>query len=1044
MKRSIVCSCILLLVVFTVSAADKTWTGGAGDSLFSSDANWSPSGAPASGDALIFSNSVAESVISVVNDLADFTFSGISATGTNTVTFGNTGVGFTLTGDITVSGSGALNLNVPVTLDSDVTFMLSGAHIYTYGSISGSGSITIEGGNIFYAHDEVGLTGGVISNNGKVYVYDTGFTAPLTLNQRRVDNVSYVLMKFETSGNYNLPITINNADGTIYAISSAYGTTVTNTGAIIIGPNAYTRWNPGGPMTYAGGITIQEPARSTMSIVLNGPNIISGVPFNWPNNIYQDNTYLRLAVAGNKYKQLRVYTDTIYTDVPGALDPDATVHFGVSYRNGGNLDINGNDQTINRPIIDYRDTTKPDAFKITSSSGPATLTCQGTADSTFYGSFNGELSLVWEPVSDDHTLTVTAKVSETSGVLEVKAGTLALAGGAAFPNVTALTASGTGILHVDGADIPSVPLTVSDTAQLSLPSGIDLICENAQVDGAALTAGVYTVSNTVGGRTFITGDGTLTVLTVPLSSTVRTWTGAGEDTNFSNTNNWDAAPLFDGSETFLFASAGTSAILDDEFALGAIRFDRGAPFSITAADENSGIQLGLGDVSVLTPAGGTEVTHTIAAPLALSGAHDFQIGSNQTLAISGPITGGVPTESLIKSDVGTLHLTGTNTFESPVVISDGCLMANNGTAFGNPTNTITVERNTTTDNSWNQRGAIYFTDMVITNNRPLIIASNVHYIGQIYPPSATLVLNGKFTFLGNGRIDNKGDLLFRGGFDSVNARPWMQTAGGKSMRFEEEPLNFGTFGIATDNTGTFNVCATNNTWTKLELLNSTFLCGVDSAMPTNSYVTFGASYTQTGYLDLNGFDQQIRLVNNASASNSQTNMVIKSAEQATLTLKGDTSARSFVGYFTGKVSLRYRNSGTMTLKGLTSASDTDGDLIIESGAVAFANGSTWTGSTNITVTAGTLSVEGGNGDTFGGSNASINNTRLHLTSASTVNLADGVEEYVNAGTLDGERLTVGTYGSTTSSAQFKSALFTGTGILHVMRSDAAGTLIMVR
>ena len=175
-----------------------------------------------------------------------------------------------------------------------------------------------------------------------------------------------------------------------------------------------------------------------------------------------------------------------------------------------------------------------------------------------------------------------------------------------------------------------------------------------------------------------------------------------------------------------------------------------------------------------------------------------------------------------------------------------------------------------------------------------------------------------------------------------------------------------------------------------------------------------------------------------------TNMPIKSASPATLTLQGDSATRPFVGYFSGKVSLRYRNTGTLAFTGPTSASTTTGDLLIETGTVSFVQGATWTGSTNITVTGGILSVNGGTGATFGGSDAKVNVTRLHLTSASTVNLAAGVNDYVYAATLDGVRLPVGTYGSATSSAQFTSARFTGTGILHVLRREFGGTLISLR
>jgi hypothetical protein len=264
------------------------------------------------------------------------------------------------------------------------------------------------------------------------------------------------------------------------------------------------------------------------------------------------------------------------------------------------------------------------------------------------------------------------------------------------------------------------------------------------------------------------------------------------------------------------------------------------------------------------------------------------------------------------------------------------------------------------------------------------------------------------------------------------------------MRFEEKPLNLGSKKISIDNAGTFEVSSASNIWGSVEFSSGTLLCGAANVIPTNSYASFGRDWTQKGFIDLNGFDQQMKYIRYSPSSNSPTNMAVKSSAPATLTLQGDSSVRTFAGYFAGEASLRHRNSGTLAFIYPSSASTTTGDLLIESGTIAFRNGATWTGSTNITVTAGTLSVEGGDGNTFGGSNPALNSTGLHLTSASIVNLAEGITEYVNTATLNDERLPVGTYGSPTSAAQYKSALFTGTGVLHVMRTDAAGTLILLR
>lgn len=1031
------------LLAWTLSAAEKTWTGGAEDALFSSSGNWDPAGAPENGDALFFSGSAA---VGAVNDIQGLSLSGITVSGSGTVTLQNTGNGFTLAGDITLSGSGALNIDVPVSIDTDVTFNLSGAHLYAYGAISGTGSITVEGGKYFYAKDAVGLTG-VTANNGRVYVEKPTFVAPVTLNQRRVDGVSYVALVFQASGTYNIPITIANVDGSGHTLQTASSSVhVTNTAPVTLAPSTYSRWLPTGSITHAGGITLQTPVQAgTMSLVLNGNNVIREVPIAFPNALYFDNGTLRLAVAGNTYSTLNCYTKTLFTDVPFALDPSADVVFGVGYSKSGAIDINGNDQIINRPYLGNLSDLATSSYILTSSSGPATLTCRATASSMFFGSLDGAINLAWEPLSDAYTFTLTGRVSQTSGTLHAKSGTLLLSSDTAFPNLSGLSASDTGTLRVETPNVPAVPLTLSGSAMLSLPEGINLTCITAQIDGTKLPVGVYSTSSSVGGRSFITGAGTLTVLTIPLSETVCTWTGGGADTLFSTPDNWDTPPSFDGSEALLFADAGTVATLDGVFRAGALRFSRSAPFSIVSGQEPSGLEMGLGGITALAPVTSALVTNTLAVPLTLFYGHEFQLASNQTIAITGTVSGGTPTDPLVKTGDGTLRLTGTNTFESPLVISNGFVNVNTGTALGNPTNTITIHRPTSTTSSWNNRGPLYFTDTVATNDRPIIIGPSVSYIGQTYPQGATLVLNGKLTFISAARIDNPGTLLFRGGLDCLTSDPWFQSSGGNVMRFEERPLDLGTRRLAADNSGTFHVSTASNRWGYLAIYSATFLCGAENALPTNSYVTFGASYTQRGTLNLNGFNQQVKYLAYSGSSQASTNMAIRSETPATLTLQGDSNTtRSFVGYFTNAVSLCHRNSGTLALTGPTSASTTTGDLLIETGTVAFRSGAKWTGSTNITVTAGILSIEGGNGDTFGGNSASLNITRLHLTSSSTVNLAEGVTEYVRAGTLDGKHLAPGSYGSTTSAAKYKSSRFTGSGVLHVLYSEAKGTLFFLQ
>lgn len=1034
-------SVALGVAALNMQADTKTWTGSAGNALFSSASNWNPAGAPASGDALVFANS---SALNVTNDLVGYSFSGITASGSAAVTFQSGGNGFTLTGDIAITGSKELNLAVPVTLNSAVTLNVTNASFYAYSPITGTGGITVSGGKDFYAKDAVALTNGVTINRGRLIVEKTTFTTPVTLNLLSVGGASYVSMTFQNSGTYKIPITLANSDGNNSALYAPGGVYVTNTAPVTLAPSAYTRWRPDGSITHAGGIVVQTPARSDMTVIFNGNNVISTVPIAFTNDLFFDNGTLRLAVPGNTYASLRCFTSTLYTDVPYALDPDKTVLFGTSYSKNGTIDLNGNDQMINRPVLNTLDLIDSSSYAFTSTAKPATLRCRATASTTFFGSLNGALSLSWEPTSA-YTLVITGRLSQTTGSLNVNAGTLRLAASSAFPNLTGLVVTNTGTLHVETTDINGAcTVTLADSGMLSIPAGTTLTCVTAQVDGTSLIAGNYSSASTVNSRTFITGAGTLKVLAMPLSNVTRTWTGLGSNTLFSTVENWDSTPTFDGSETLLFSSAGTTGIVDSVVRAGALRFNRNTPFTLLASNASASLQLGLGGLTTLSPVNGTSLTNTFAVPLALAHISEWQIATNHLLAVSAPISGGFPTAPFIKSGPGTLWMTGTNTFDSPLIISNGYVRVNNGTALGNPTNTITFIQAVNTSDNWNQRGFLYFTDMVVTNDRPFILNSSASFIGQIYPKNGTLVLNGKVTFLGGGRIDNQGGLVLRGGLSCVNADPWLQTLPGYVTRLEQQPLTLGTRIFQIDNGGTFNVAATNNTWASMALSSGILLCGAENMIPTNSYASFGRSWTQAGVIDLNGFNQQLKYLTYSSGTTASTNMAVRSTTPATLTLQGDSGTRPFIGYFSGKASLRYKNTGALIFSGLTASSTTAGDLIIEAGSVVFTNGAAWTGSTNITVSAGTLAVFGGTNATFGGSNPLVNKTRLNLAASSTVYLASGLSEYVRSLTIGGTKQPIGTYGSTNSIAQYKSTFFAGNGILNVMRSEIPATLLLVR
>ena len=121
-KRISVASLFLFATVITqfaigsVSfAAAKTWSGSAGDGLFSTAANWTDNTAPVSGDSLTFSVTGLVSNVTVNNDIPGLSLTGIGFSGINSngnyIIIGN---GLSIQGAISDDGTGTDNGARPV------------------------------------------------------------------------------------------------------------------------------------------------------------------------------------------------------------------------------------------------------------------------------------------------------------------------------------------------------------------------------------------------------------------------------------------------------------------------------------------------------------------------------------------------------------------------------------------------------------------------------------------------------------------------------------------------------------------------------------------------------------------------------------------------------------------------------------------------------------------------------------------------------------------------------------------------------------------
>jgi fibronectin-binding autotransporter adhesin len=144
-----------------------TWTGGGGDSNFSTAANWSGCNSaapqPADGDNLVFNVTALTGRTTLSNDITGLTVGSITFQGTNPSYYG-----FIITGNATTFGSGIVNSsNTSQTINLDMTLSSNQA-------ITGTGSIILGASGTTHTLDLNGktLTVGNGSNASNVSIYN--------------------------------------------------------------------------------------------------------------------------------------------------------------------------------------------------------------------------------------------------------------------------------------------------------------------------------------------------------------------------------------------------------------------------------------------------------------------------------------------------------------------------------------------------------------------------------------------------------------------------------------------------------------------------------------------------------------------------------------------------------------------------------------------------------------------------------------------------------------------------------------------------------
>lgn len=418
-------------VVFTTGSglsSSAVWDGGGGTNLLAdAPSNWETESLPNfNGSALVFfgsggSTALVNRAVSLYgitfNRSGNFTLAngggsvvlrkgGVTAATPSTATRT-----YTLEADVTLAepqvwavtnnGAGATFLEVAGVIgDSatacgliktgDGTLTLKAANTYC-------GETTVSNGLVALTHAAaLGSTGGatvVRSTQGGRLQLGGGLVVaePLTLNGERPGS-GYSLYNSSGSNVWSGPLTRIGQT----RINTAAGSTLVLTGGA----------------TGGGGLFVVNSA---------GTFVVAEQPLRIGNDAFwADSQGLSaVSVTGNVWGETILGRGTLRTDVAHALPASTQMKIGLNYAPSGTLDLNGCDQTVGQLL----NNTVTAGVRAVTSSRPATLTVNQSADTGFDGRFTGAVRLL---KAGTGVLTLSGTNSTSAGGVTVSNGTLAV------------------------------------------------------------------------------------------------------------------------------------------------------------------------------------------------------------------------------------------------------------------------------------------------------------------------------------------------------------------------------------------------------------------------------------------------------------------------------------------------------------------------------------------------------------------------------------------------------------------------------------------
>ncbi len=455
-----------------------------------------------------------------------------------------------------------------------------------------------------------------------------------------------------------------------------------------------------------------------------------------------------------------------------------------------------------------------------------------------------------------------------------------------------------------------------------------------------------------------------------------TWDGGGTNVKWDTLLNWDTDALPLTTDTVQFGSgfaSGTAIDLNGNRTADSLIISTTTGISIT----NNNLTLSTGNIT-RNDVAGTEADQTISSKVVLGANGTWSIAGSGSLIVSGVVSGSF---SLTKTDVGTLFLSGVNTYTGGTVINAGTVAVNNISSLGNTSGGLTINAGTLqVITGFTSTRVITLGDVASTI---LVDPAQTYTVSSAIGGAGTLNKTGTGTLTLTGTNTYTGGTVINDGTVAVNSSASLgNTSGGLT-------INAGTLQVTTGFTSTRVIT--------LGDAASTILVNASQTYTVSSAIggTGTLNKTGTGTLTLTGTNTYTggTVINAGTvAVNSSTSL-------------GNTSGGLTINAGTLQVTTGFTSTRLITLGDAASTIQVDPSQTYSmSGAIG------GTGTLNKTGT-GTLNLSGNNTFSGGvtlstgtvgiGHNAALGTGTLTLTGGITIQASGGARTVSNAVTLAG-------------------------------------------